>query len=177
MLLIASHSQWKNELVVVYGKDVESKTNRIELTNDWTVEKVNDKISKLEYKNIINIPIVSAKANLNGALNDNLVQYDAGIVYGKHSLLNQLTWKHDEKELGDWDVHLVGKANVHSLDYTSVKTIDPSTKKSTINWKIISSAGTNVNVDSVISEKLTWNEAEVAVKGSAVLVAKQEPYK
>lgn len=176
-MFIDPHSQLKNVLIVVYGKDVESKTNRVELTNDWSFEKVDDKVTKLDFKNIINIPIVSAKANLNGAFNDKLVKYDAGIVYGKHSLLNQLTWKHDEKALGDWDIKLIGKANVHSLDLTSVKTIDPSSKKSTINSKLVSSAGTNVNVESVCSEKLTWNEAEVTVKGSAVLVAEQQPYK
>lgn len=167
----------KNNLVVVYGKDLESKTNRIELINNWTKEKVDDKLVKLDFNNIINVPIVGAKANLNGAFNDKLVKYDAGVEYGKHRLLNQLTWKHDEKSLGDWDISLIGKANVHSVDLKSVKTIDSGSKKATIKTKLTSSAGTNVDVESVCSEKLSWNEAEVSVKGTAVFVAKQEPYK
>lgn len=90
---------------------------------------------------------------------------------------NALTWKHDEKIVGDWDVVLGLKANAYTLDANSVRTIDAKTKESTVDTQLSTSVGTKVALKSVIGENLTWNDAHVAIDGSAVFVAKQDPLK
>lgn len=156
---------------------MKSVSNRLELNNDWNYEKVDNKITKLDVKNLLRVPFVSATAKLDGSFNDKLVSYDASAQYGKHVLASDLTWKHDEKVLGDWDLKLGGKANVHTLNLVSVKVVDASTKKSTIDTKLTTSAGANVQVKSECSGKLTLDDADISVDGSAVFAQNQEPYK
>lgn len=87
-----------------------------------------------------------------------------------------MTWKHDEKTVGDWNVAFGAKANDYTLDATSVRTIDAK-KTSTVKSELSTSIGTKVQLDSVISDNLSWNNAKVSVKGSAVFVAKQDAFK
>lgn len=159
------------------GKDSQPKDTLLECNNEWNYEIQEEKLIKLDATNEIKAPFIPASLILNGGFNDKLIRYNIGLERNQQKIASQLTWKHDEKASGDWDLAFKAAVNAHKLDLVSVRTIDKKAQQSSIHSQLTSSAGTNVVLDSTISNKLAWNDADLNIAGSAVFVANQEPYK
>lgn len=165
----------KNSFVIVYDKDLESKTKRIELSQDYHYEKKEDgQIKSLVVKNRINASPIHLEVVLNGAVQEKHLDYDVSAQFKQHKLSSNLNVDRDRTALGDWDGKLDVGVNAHKLNLESKRAIDVNAQRSTITNKVTSSFGTKIDINSVFDHVLNRQRAYVKVDGLLKL-AKDQP--
>lgn len=166
-----------SSFVLVYGKDLESRTKRIEVTYDYQFEKEEDKIRSLTYKNYVNIGPIPVKIKVNGSIRKNHVDYEFLAEYAKYAIATNLKSDWNRNALGDWSVQFDVSANKQKIEASSVRDIDEAAQKSSVTNQLKSSFGTLIVLNVKFDNELSRNNAEIFADGSIVLVKNQKPLK
>lgn len=180
-MLVSSNSvhysfQFSNKIIVVYGPDLDSQTKRVELYHryDYEIDE-NKKLKSLKIDKNFKAPGVPVNLNFNGEFNENLVKFDLGAGYGKHTLGSKLVSKLNVKTAGNYDVNFSVSLNAVNAKLFMKREIEGG--KSKINNRFTTSAGTMVELNGHVSHDMNAKNADVNLEGTLVPIEKEEPYK
>lgn len=175
--LLATEKHIKNSLVLIYGRDLESTSKRLEFSTDYEYEKEGDKYTAVSGKNTIVISPIPMKFVVNGSARKNHIDYEFLAEVVKHKLSSNLNADVSKKMNGDWNVKFSGKANEHGMDISSTRDIDGSGQKSTVKHEMQSSFGTHVVINSKFDNVFSSQKADFVSDGTIVLARGQKPLK
>ncbi len=168
--------QFTNKFLVVYGRDLESQTKRVEIYQRYDYEcDENKKLKSLKIDQDFKAPAVPVNYKFEGEFNKDLARFDIGAGYQKHSFGSKLTSKLNGKTQGDYDVNFAISLNTHNAKLLMKREIEGG--KSKINNRLTTSAGTKVELNGHISHGITTKNADINLEGSLVPMEKDEPYK
>lgn len=174
---LAAEKRYKIGSLLVYGKDLESQTKRIELKGDYEYEEQDKKITALKSQQLINIAALPIKIVTNFGYHKNHVDYEFSAEYQKNKVASNLNADISKKSKGDWNVKFALSANSHGFDVASTRVIDDAAKKSTVKHEIKSSFGTSIVLNSKFDNVFTAQSANVDADGTIVLAKGQKPIK
>lgn len=172
---LASEQHVKNSFVLVYGRDLESTSKRLEFSTDYEYEKQDDKYTSVSGKNTIIISPLPVKLVVNGSIRKGHVDYEFLAEVIKHKISSNLNADVSKKVSGDWNVKFDAKANEHGIDVTSTRDIDA--QKSTVKHEIQSSFGTHVVINSRFDNDFSSKKADFVSDGTIVVARGQKPLK
>lgn len=166
-----------NHLLVIFGSDLQSSTNRLEYDQNLQLEHKDKKIVGFDSKNTLNIPYLPLNLKLDAQHSDKISGYNVEVKYNRNSLSSRFHLKRNQKANGDWDLLFNAAANAHNLKVVSTRDIDSKENKSHLKNKLTTSEGTEIEVNSDFSNVLDKDHADVKANGRLVLLAQKEPYK
>lgn len=169
--------QYKDDIVLVYGKDFESTTKRIELLHEWEYEREKKTFKKLNTKNKVNIAPMSVKAEANGDVTLNHAGYTFAVHQAANSLGSTLAKDSNQKVAGDWNLKFDAHANKHKVEVSSARVIDEAAKSSTVNVHGKSSFGTDVDFNAKFDNEITNQKAHIDIDTTIVLMKGYKPIK
>lgn len=162
--------------MVVYGRDLESQTKRVEFYHRYDFERdENNKLKSLKIDQKFKAPAVPVTYDFEGDFNKNLVKFDLGFGYQKHTFGGKLTSKLNVKTQGDYDVNFALSLNAHNAKLFMKREIEGG--KSKINNRFTTSAGTKAELNGHISNEFSAKNADINLEGTLVPIEKEDPYK
>lgn len=174
---IRTDKQFKNSLIFVYGRDLESTSKRVEFTTDYEFEKADNKITSISGKNTFIIAPIPVRLIVHGSIHKNHVDYDFLIGYAKNQVASKLNADISKKSKGDWNVKFEAGVNNHNIDVLSTRDIDEAAQRSTVKHEVKSSFGTHIVLNSKFDNNFSAQKVDVVADGSVVLVRGQKPFK
>lgn len=176
---LATGKHVKNSVVLVYGKDLESTTKRVELLTDYEYEKdeKENKYTSLKGKNLLNIGPIPIKVKVNGGIHKNHIDYEFEADYTKNKFTSNLNADIGRKSTGDWNVKFNVNGNNNGIEITSVRDIDDAAQKSTVKNELTSTFGTDIVINSKFDNVFNTQKANIESDGSLVLAKGQKPLK
>jgi len=172
-----TEKQSKNSFVLIYGRDLESKTKRIELTTDYEFEKSDNKYTSLVGKNTIIISPIPIKVVINGGIHKNHIDYVFIVGLSKNQIESKLNVDISKKSKGDWNVKFEAGANAHKVEFTSTRDIDDAKHRSTVKHELKSSFGTDIVMNSDFDNDFNAQKVDFVSDSSIVLARGQKPLK
>lgn len=172
-----TNNHCKNSFVLVYGRDLESTTKRIEFTTDNEYEKKDDKYTSVKVKNTLNIAPIPVKLVINGGIHKNHVDYEFVFGYGKNEIESKLNAEVSKKSKGDWDIKFEAAANTHKVEFASNRDIDETKQRSAVKHELKSSFGTDIVLKSEFDNNFNAQKIDYTADGSVVLAYGQKPLK
>lgn len=169
--------QCKNSFVVVYGRDLDSTTKRIEFTTDYEFEKHDNKYTSIAGKNTLIISPLPIKLVINGAIRKGHLDYEFVGGYAKNEISSKLNADINKKSKGDWNIKFNAGVNNHNIDLISSRDIDESAHKSIVKNEIKSSFGTNIALNSKFDNEVTAQKIDFSADGIIVIARGQKPLK
>lgn len=175
-----SETHWKAQRsgTLIYGKDLESKTNRIDLAYDFDLVKDSaKKLKSLKWNSSFSVPILPLKLVLNGSAKDKQLSYDLLAEYASSKVASKLNGGCSQKVEGDWHLDWSGQVNKHTLNVKSNRDINEADNKSSIKNKITTSSGTNLELNADFGHEFNRQKADVSIDGQLTLERGQDPFK
>lgn len=172
-----TEKQSKNSFVIIYGKDLESTTKRIEFTTDYEFEKADNKYTSLVGKNTLIIAPIPIKLVINGGIHKNHIDYEFILGYAKNQVESKLNADISKKSKGDWNIKFEAAANTHKIEFTSNRDIDDAKQRSTVKHELKSSFGTDIALNSEFDNNFNAQKIDFNSDGSIVLARGQKPLK
>lgn len=160
----------------MYGPDLSSTTNRLELLQDYKFVLNGKVIESLRFNNKIAAPIVPAKLRVDGEYNKNHIKYALEALFGKNSLASNLDAKLNGKSVGDHDVEFDAKVNTYSIKANGRREIIAD-NKSKLTYKLLTSFGTEFDVNGVVGNHWTAQNTDISLDAKLIAAQKQEPIK
>lgn len=168
----------QRSLTIIYGKDLQSKTKRVDIAYDYDLTSDAEKnLKSLKLNGKLSVPFVPLTLVLSGAFKDKQISYDLLAEYASSKVASKLNAGCSQKAKGDWNVDFSGQVNKHTLNVKSDRVIDEAASKSTIKNKLTTSAGPSLDLNAEIGHEFTREKADVSVDGQLVLERGQAPYK
>lgn len=164
-------------LTVIYGKDLQSKTKRIDLSYDYDLGRDAGKLRSAKWNSKLSVPILPLTLVLNGSWKEKQVTYDLLAEYAASKLASNLNGGCSQKVNGDWNLDWSGQLNKHTLSVKSNREINEAAQKSIIKNKITTSAGPSVDLNTEFGHEFSRQKADVSIDGQLVLESGQAPYK
>ena len=160
-----------NDLVIVWDKDLNSKTNRLEWNQaaDWSDREL------FKTKNALSIGKFSAAGKFNGEFGKKIVNIDAGLDYGSQKAEFKLDNKYSQKVAHDFDTSIYAAANQKSIKIDAKREIVGDSSK--ISNKLELSTGLRLELNGKIAHKFECTNADVALLGVFVPGPKKEQTK
>lgn len=169
--------QCKNSFVLIYGKDLESTTKRIEFTTDNEYQKHENKYTSIVSKNTLIISPIPIKLIINGGIHKNHVDYEFVVGYAKNQVESKLNADVSKKSKGDWNIQFEAAANNHKIEFATTRNIEDAKQRSTVKHELKSSFGTNVVLNSEFDNNFNAQKVDFTSDGSIVLARGQKPLK
>lgn len=172
-----TEKQCKNSFVVVYGRDLESTTKRIELTTDYEFETQDNKYTSIAGKNTLIISPIPVKLVLNGVTRKGHLDYELIAGYAKSQVSSKLNVDISKKSKGDWNIKFNAGVNSHNVEFVSSRDIDESAQKSLVKHELKSSFGTNFALNSNFDNNPSTQKIDFTADGVVVIARGQKPLK
>lgn len=159
-----------NDMVLVWGKDLNSKKNRIEWSQsaDWSNENC-------KVKNELTLGYANAGLKFNGEFGKKVMNLDAAANYDKSTAELKLDNKYSQKQEHDYDTSFYASANKKSIKIDMSREIDGDSSR--IKNKLELSTGLKVELNGKISHKINYRDADVSLQGTFVPGPKKETTK
>lgn len=166
-----SESTLGNELLVVWDKDPNSKTSRIEWNQlaDWSDKDL------FKMKNALSLGKFNAAGRINGEFGKKLLSVDAGVDYNNQKAELKLDNKYSQKAPHDYETSLFASANQKSIKLDMKRDIEGDSSK--ILNKLELSTGLRIELNGKVGHKLETTNADVSLQAIFVPGPKAEQTK
>lgn len=174
--LARGQNSLKNNLIFVYGKDLESKKNRLEYFIDGNVEKDDKgKPTSVVFNSKVNVGAIPVVLQCDGDFKPKSSKLKLSGSYQKNELGFTLDGKYNSKQLGDYDVKVSTNFNKNTVAVVCQRQQDQD--KSKLTNKITTSFGPQFQLNGVVGHKFTPSDADVNLESELKLANDKEPYK
>lgn len=162
-----------SNFVLIYGPDLESKKNRLELFS-----KVLDGDDNMKSEWFVLVGAIPAKLkyNLESSSSNNEVKFDIKGDYEKHSIGTDIDFI--RTDISKDTYNLKGKAFLNNLwiNLDSARQLNSKSGKFQLTNKLTTSTGILFELNGVIGPNINENEIDIKINGKLILGEKQEPY-
>lgn len=159
----------------MYGKDLESKTNRWEVHHDYQFTKPSEGTDlTLKGSSRVDAPFVPADLALSIDYAKNTLSYDFSASLLKNRVGSKATAKVNQKVEGDYDVEVSANLNKHTAKLDLSREIKGTHSK--LEHELTLSTGLKAELDVEFDHEADSQNADVKVDGSVKLSDKEEPY-
>lgn len=159
-----------NDLVIVWDKDLNSVTNRLE----WNqLAELGDESVKI--KNKLTLGKFGIGGRFDGEFSKKIINVDAGLDYQKQSANFRLDNKYSQKVQHDFETSISLGVNQKSFKLDMKREIDGDSSK--ISNKLELSNGLRAEINGKISHKFECTDADVSLQAVFVPAAKKDPSK
>jgi hypothetical protein len=168
--------QFKNNLVFVYGKDLESKKNRFEYFIDGSVEKDDkEKPKSVVFNSKLNVGAVPVLLECNGDFKTKSSKFKLSGTYQKNDLGFTLDGKYGTRQVGDYDVSVGANFNKQNVRVNCQRQIEND--KSKLTNKLTTTFGPQFQLNGHVGNKMTATDADINLESELKLSNDKEPYK
>lgn len=160
-----------NDLTIVWDKDPNSKTNRLEWNQiaDWSDKEL------FKTKNALSLGKFNAAGRLNGEFGKKIVNVDAGLEYNNQKAELKLDNKYSQRAPHDYDTSLYAAANQKSIKLDMKRDIEGESSK--ITNKLELSTGLKVELNGKVSHKFECHNADLSLQATFVPGPKKDQTK
>lgn len=160
-----------NDLSLVWGKDLNSKTNRFEWNQfaDWADKEI------FKMKNSLKLGKFNAAGRFNGEFGKKVLNLDAGLDYSNQKAELKLDNKYGQKAPHDYDTSIYAAANQKSFKLEMKRDIEGESSK--LNNKLELSTGLKIELNGKIAHKFEYTNADISLQGIFVPGPKKEQTK
>lgn len=160
-----------NDLTVVWDKDLNSKTNRLEWNQaaDWSDREL------FKIKNGLSVGKFSASGKFNGEFGKKILNVDAELDYKNQKAELKLDNKYSQKVAHDYDTSIYAAANQKSFKVDAKREIEGESSK--ITNKLELSTGLKLELNGKVSHKFEPTNADVALQATFIPGPKKDQTK
>lgn len=160
-----------NDLVVIWDKDLNSKTNKFEWNQfaDWS----NKELFKMQ--NGMKLGKFNAAGRLNGEFGKKILNVDAGLDYNNQKAEFKLDNKYSQRAPHDYETSIFASANQKSFSLEMKRDIEGESSKLTNKLEL--STGLKVELNGKVAHKFETTNADVSLQGIFVPGPKKEQTK
>lgn len=171
---------FRNDVVLVAGKDAANSNRKVELHQAYTYKRpaAGERPGAEHFvrgEARLAAPFAGCEAQLKGELTAKLAKLEASAKVGKHRVAGKLNGKMNEKATGDYDVQAEASADKHVLKVEAKRTIDEGHSKLTQSVDLNGEAHAELTVE--FDHEPTYLRALVKVNGHARLAKADEPHR
>lgn len=160
-----------NDLTVVWDKDPNSKTNRLEWKQhaDWSDKEL------FKTTNALSVGKFGAAAHLNGEFGKKILNVDAGLDYSNQKAEFKLDNKYSQKAPHDYETSIYAAANQKSVKLDMKRDIEGDSSK--VTNKLELSTGLRVEVNGKIGHRFECTNADISLQAIFVPGTKKDQTK
>lgn len=174
---LAPRTQIKNKFTFGYGKNLDSKVNRVEFEQSIALKENKEKqVVGAKFDNRFYVGMVPLTVELNGESDRKLLKFDFSANYDDLKAKLEVQHKINQKARGDYDLKVTGSVKDTSITLYSARSIEPGDKSKLIN-KLESSFGVRVELNGLVGHKFTYKDADVNLQGIFQTQPNQDTYK
>lgn len=174
---LAPPTQIKNKFTFGYGKNLDSKVNRVEFEQSIALKENKEKqVVGAKFDNRFYVGMVPLTVELNGESDRKLLKFDFSANYDDLKAKLEVQHKINQKARGDYDLKVTGSVKDTSITLYSARSIEPGDKSKLIN-KLESSFGVRVELNGLVGHKFTYKDADVNLQGIFQAQPNQDTYK
>lgn len=168
--------QFKNNLVFVYGKDLDSKKNRVEYFIDGAAELDDKKKpTSVVFNSKVNVGAVPVTLQCDGDFKEKTNKFKLSGTYQKNDLGLTYDGKFNTKSVGDYDVQVATNFNKNNIRVVCQRQLDQD--KSKLTNKLTTSFGPQFQLNGQVGNKLSASDADINLESELKLANDKEPYK
>lgn len=147
-----------NDLTIVWDKDPNSKTNRLQWNQlaDWGDKDL------FKMKNAMSVGKFNAAGRLNGEFGKKLLNVDAGLDYNNQKAEFKIDNKYSQKAPHDYETSVYAAANQKSIKLDMKRDIEGDSSK--VTNKLELSTGLRIELNGKIGHKLEATNADVSLQ-------------
>ena len=174
--VIIGEDNYKHDLLVIYGSDLNSKTNRIEMYEILELERdTNKKINGIKFDSKFGFGKYPFNSQISGEFRENISKFDLMLDYQNQKLNTNVNSKCNQKTKGDYDFSLAAGINQKSIKLDTTRVIEG--EKSRITNKLELSTGVRAELNGLVSNTFNCRDADVNLMAIFVPGAKKEANK
>lgn len=160
-----------NDLTVIWDKDLNTKTNKLEWNQfaDWSDKDL------FKMKNALSVGKFNAAGHFNGEFGKKILNIDSGLEYSNQKAEFKLDNKYSQKAPHDYDTSIYAAANQKSIKVDMKRDIEGDSSK--ITNKLELSTGLKFELNGKIGHKFECTDADVSVQAVFVPGPKKDQTK
>lgn len=166
-----SDKNFGNDLTVVWDKDPNSKTNRLEWNQnaDWSDKEL------FKTKNALSVGKFNTAGRLNGEFGNKIINVDAELEYNNQKAELKLDNKFSQKVPHDYDSSFYAAANQKSIKVDMKRDIEGESSK--ITNKLELSTGLKMELNGKVGHKFECTNADLSLQATFVPGPKKDQTK
>lgn len=166
----------KNEVLVVFGKDLATTKNRFHLVQNANYAVENEKeLKTLTSQLKVEAPFVPLLLDVSNEYKKNFAKFDVQFESAPHSVKIHSNNKYNTKTKGDFDVELTGEVNTHNGKLKATRVVGDKT--SDVTAAVSSSCGFKFDLTGKFGNQLAEDNAHINFDATATLPNKKDtPY-
>lgn len=165
-------------LTLIYGKDRESQSKRIEIFHTIDAEvDAESRLTKLATKNKLNLGFLPLVGTLDLSGDAKQAQYLLSLETSKGKIGSDFKGSFSTKKPGDWNINLGVQAKQQEVRLTSTREILGSGDKSEVKTALTSTNGASADLTAKYDHVFNKRHANLNVDGNLKLASDQPPLK
>lgn len=166
-----SDKNLKNDLTVIWDKDLASKANRLDWSQlaDWSDKEL------LKTKNALSVGKFNSAARFNGEFGKKILNVDTGLEYNNQKADLTINNKYNQRALHDYDTYVYASANQKSIKLEMKRDVEGESSK--ITNKLELSTGLRLELNGKVGHKFDCKNADVSLQGIFIPALKKEQTK